>query len=345
MKTNKIITGFMRSKLFNTPFYVHLYVTKRCNLQCKMCNVWKFGNKQEEMSLEDIKDVATKLKKLKVPNIVVTGGEPFLRQDLPEIIKILSKDFSVRIQTNGSLVNEDNFNEVVKAGVNDITTSIDTLDKTKFDELCNGKGVLGKAVNTLRLAVEKLPNGINLANTTISRMNVDEVEDIIKFVHNLGAYSSLVSVNLSESKDMLFRGFAGKLAFSNEDRNKIEENFKKIFRMKKQGYRIISSMKYLKDSLKVLRTHNPKWKCYAGRLFFVIYPNGGVAPCDDFGAILNIKDKDFVRKFKSKDYINKVKQIENNCRGCTYGCWREIVGFIKKTDVQLERLKTFLGGI
>jgi MoaA/NifB/PqqE/SkfB family radical SAM enzyme len=59
------------------------------------------------MIITEIDQCAKILKEMKVPKIVVTGGEPFLRPDIVDIVSLLNRyGFSVRIQTNGTLVTE-----------------------------------------------------------------------------------------------------------------------------------------------------------------------------------------------------------------------------------------------
>ena len=72
-------------------------VTYRCNAKCTMCNIWKYpSKKEEEITLSDIE----RLPKMSFTNI--TGGEPFLREDLEEIIKIIRKKTKrIVISTNG----------------------------------------------------------------------------------------------------------------------------------------------------------------------------------------------------------------------------------------------------
>ena len=72
-------------------------VTYRCNARCSMCNRYKAPSKQEEeISLETIK----KLPKMYFTNI--TGGEPFIRTDLKEVVRELyKKSDRIVISTNG----------------------------------------------------------------------------------------------------------------------------------------------------------------------------------------------------------------------------------------------------
>lgn len=82
----------MKNKLHGS-----IIVTYRCNAQCNMCDVWKSPSMQgEEISF----DVIEKLPEMFFTN--VTGGEPFVRQDFPEIIDVLHKKTKrIVISTNG----------------------------------------------------------------------------------------------------------------------------------------------------------------------------------------------------------------------------------------------------
>ena len=77
--------------------HASIIVTYRCNAKCNMCNCWKYPTKPQE----EIKpQILEKLPKMFFVNI--TGGEPFIRQDLEEIVKILRKKARrIVISTNG----------------------------------------------------------------------------------------------------------------------------------------------------------------------------------------------------------------------------------------------------
>ena len=99
MRIGTVAKGIVNTKLFKYPFYCHFYVTRRCNFRCKMCNVWTHGDRKGEMTLDQIKRAADILQQLHVPNIVISGGEPFLRRELPAIIRVFAeRGVSIRLQ-------------------------------------------------------------------------------------------------------------------------------------------------------------------------------------------------------------------------------------------------------
>src|SRR4030042_1637481 len=119
MSITNLVNGLIRSKIFGTPFYSHYYITRRCFFRCRMCSIWKHGDKKEEPPLDVIEKIADKMSLMKVANVVFTGGEPFIREDLPEIVKIFTnKGITVRLQTTGAPnITDEMFEKAISAGV------------------------------------------------------------------------------------------------------------------------------------------------------------------------------------------------------------------------------------
>lgn len=342
MKTAiKMLQGLIRAKYFSAPFYMHLYVTERCNLQCKMCNIWKRESK--DMTLKEIEQYAEILKGLEVQNVVVTGGEPFLHPDIIEIVKLLNDyGFSIRLQTNGTLVTEEKIKALAEAGLKNITLSLDTLDEKMFDWICNSKNLVQKIEKLLDMVAENM-DGFIVVNTTVSKLNIIELPKIVKFVNSKGAYSSLMPVHLGLAENIphFCFGYCKEMLFSKEDIPEIEKSYGEILRMKKEGYRIINSSKFLNASLEYFRTGNYAWNCRAGERFFVIYPDGDVAPCDAFSPLFNIKSGS-LDKFSSTEYREGARRIREECRGCVSACWRETNLFVDDFATQLEQMMLYL---
>ncbi|HNY51147.1 MAG TPA: radical SAM protein [Smithella sp.] len=333
--------GLIRSKYFSAPFYLHFYVTERCNLRCRMCNIWK--RKSEEMSLEKIEQCAKVLKALKVQNIVLTGGEPLLRPDISDIVSLFDEyGFTMRLQTNGTLVTKEKIKRLARAGLENITISLDTLDKNKFDWICGSRDLVRKVKESLDIFAEYM-KGFIVVNTAVSRINIAELPDLVRFVHSKGAYASLVPVHLQadKSSEGFCYGYQHEMLCSNEDLSVIEKVYAELLKMKKEGYRIINSQKFLRASQDYFRTGHYAWNCRAGERFFVVYPDGGVAPCDIFPPLCNIQS-DFLKIFRSAGYQESVRRMRKGCDGCLLGCWRETNLLIDDFATQREQMHLFL---
>ena len=111
MKLNNHLNtlGYARRLFFKrtpSPIYVILFVTERCNAKCKHCFVGcdEVTAKRTEMTLDEYEKTSRHMGNLLY--LLPTGGEPFLRGDLPEIIGVFYRNNRLRnvgIPTNGSL--------------------------------------------------------------------------------------------------------------------------------------------------------------------------------------------------------------------------------------------------
>lgn len=116
--------------------YLRISLTNRCNFRCSYCMPYNlpkgyfFGSPR--MTAEEINEIASVFVRLGIKKIRLTGGEPLVRKDAKQIIKLLSKQpVELAITTNGMLVDEyiDTF---MDAGIRSINISLDSLDKSKF---------------------------------------------------------------------------------------------------------------------------------------------------------------------------------------------------------------------
>ncbi|NLO37252.1 MAG: radical SAM protein [Clostridiaceae bacterium] len=148
--------------------YGTVIVTYRCNARCNMCNCYLYPTKaSEEITLDDIK----KLPEMKFVN--VTGGEPFVRQDLPEIVAVLAeKSDRVVISTNGYFTSRilDLCRRFPKVG---IRISIEGLEKTN-DAIRGIPDGFNRGYGTLKMLVEMKHPDVGFG-MTIQDMNAEDL--------------------------------------------------------------------------------------------------------------------------------------------------------------------------
>lgn len=345
MERTKEVFGYINSKFRGKPFFALYRLTRVCNLRCRMCSVWHNENKGPELNLEQISRLADILKKLKVPYIVLTGGDPFLRKDIIDIIRIFSeRGFHTRIESNGGpQVSKELLNQAVAAGIDDFTTSIDTLDKEKQDRICGGQGVWQSAVDTLKYAIEKFPGLLPLVNIVVSHHNLGELPELVRFIDSLGAYCTLAPVVLGDEQEKaLFKGFDRTFLFTEEDKQLAGSIYEQLIKMKKKGFKILDSTKFLRDSVSWIKTGKTHWNCDGGQLYIEIFPDGGLGICNEISYGESILDGDFVRHFKTKEYREKLIKLRAGCPGCTYPVFREPSYHLHNYGVLLERIGGFL---
>jgi MoaA/NifB/PqqE/SkfB family radical SAM enzyme len=309
-----------------------------------MCNVWQKKSDTSELDLEQIRQVAHILKKLKLPYVVLTGGDPFLRKDIIEIIRAFSQlGFHTRIESNGGpQVTKELLDQAVDAGIIDYSTSLDTLDKEKQDELCQGQGVWQRAVDTLNYAIQKFPGRLPIVNVVVSHHNLKELPDLLHFINSLGAYCTMSPVMLGDEKNTaLFKGADRSFAFTEEDKHIADKIYERLIQMKKSGYKLLNSTKLLKDSVEWIKTGEVKWHCDSGQMYLEIFPDGGVGICNEISYGTSILNGDFVRQFGTKAYKNRLNELRTQCPGCTYPVFREPSYHLQYYSVLWERMRDF----
>jgi len=173
-------------------FFVQMHLTERCNLACTHC--YQDGRPVKEMSLEDIDralaDISVTLRNWSdtyemafAPSFNVTGGEPFLRKDLPEILgKISRHGFALYLLTNGTLIDAQGARMLADLPVSGVQVSLE--GPQKIHEGIRGKHSFSSAVRGVRHLLEC---GITVTlNVTLSELNGDLFPDIVDLATDLG---------------------------------------------------------------------------------------------------------------------------------------------------------------
>lgn len=100
-----LFLSFINARVFSPghPFICTYITTWRCNAKCRMCGVWE-KEKTDEMNILEIAETFKKIRNIGI--VRITGGEPFLREDLAEVVDAIARNTSMRIlhiTTNGIL--------------------------------------------------------------------------------------------------------------------------------------------------------------------------------------------------------------------------------------------------
>jgi len=343
MFTNKTKKSFLKAILTKkAPIYVQFAVTKNCNLRCEMCDSNSSRENEVELNLKEIEKLTDVLDKLNTGVVLLTGGEPFLRKDITEIIRLFaSKGFTVRLQSNGWFADESAIKDAYNAGMNEITISLDSLDPEKHDSIRGTRGSWQKAIESIARFSQILPaQGTFLGiNTVVCKKNLDEITSIIRFVTEIGFFSSLIPVHLANSdSDFIIRKEAPELAFQPTDFDKIDEVYKEILKMKKDGFNIFNSRLFLEKSPSFLKGQRVKWHCDSPNLYFAISPSGKFLPCVDLKTSISMLDDNFVKVYRSKEFKTRIQQMVNSCPGCFYACWPEMSFLCRNFSVLAERI-------
>jgi len=180
------------------PSFLTFSVNNYCNQRCKTCNIWRnnpIEERKKELKLDEIERIFSQFPKIFW--LTITGGEPFLREDLVEIVKIACKKSKVNvltITTNGSLpyIIEKDVKEILAKCKNltiIVNVSIDG-DRELHDKIRGIKGSFDKAVETIerlkKINSRRLIVGIN---TTLSLFNIHKMDNLIKIIEEISPQS------------------------------------------------------------------------------------------------------------------------------------------------------------
>lgn len=337
----------------NKPVYVQFYITARCNLTCQQCNIIYSNADVRECNIDEVKRIADNLAKLGVAIILLTGGEPFVRKDLPEIIKAFStRGIHVRMQTNG-LASEEKIIQAIEAGGKDISISLDSLRPSIQDQVNGGfNRSWEKAIEVISLFSKHLPKDKSFAalGCVLQPDNLKDIEQVIRFGTKIGWHVSLVPAHVtSYSKPRGFRTFDKSLLFPPEMYGAVDNLLDKVGIMRDQGYLLYDSDQYLNDIKSFIRNEPTSWRdrnhgvCDSPNLYFAILPNGEFAPCCDHRMPngTNTYAKDFPKIYNDSLWRSEVKGVVSSCEGCMYGSYPEMTISMRFMAAKLQRLRTF----
>jgi MoaA/NifB/PqqE/SkfB family radical SAM enzyme len=266
------------------------------------------------MPTEDVKRGLDALRDLGVVEIVLSGGNPLLRDDIGEIIQHASKLFITTIYDNGSIAPK-KIDQLRNADF--VSISLDTLDEKKFDYIRGVKGAWSNAMN----AIETLSNeGIRVGvSPTISQLNLDEILDFTRYFTNRGipVWYCLYAYDYP-TENPLFG--IGKKAddFEITDRKLAAKVCDSLMQMKKERQGVFITNQTLEALKRFFLTGQRAWKCKALQSFLMIDSLGRVAGChrqEPVSSVLELEDAWDSPRF------HDLRKKYSECTQCTYLCY------------------------
>jgi MoaA/NifB/PqqE/SkfB family radical SAM enzyme/uncharacterized membrane protein YbhN (UPF0104 family) len=316
------------------PINVTFSVTRRCQSRCRTCFIWKV-TESDDLDLETIEWLFRSIGWTYFFNI--SGGEPFLRDDLPEIVRLACRFMHpavIHIPTNG--LSPDRIEALSRqtlklmeteapGTVLTIKPSFDGIGEM-HDEIRGVPGNFEKLMDTIE-RLKKLRNEHQYLHvgvgTVISRFNAAHLEEIISFARNLDVDTYINEI--AEEREEFFNLGTG-IAPDRESYSELMELFKKAVRNRMRGMNILSRLttalrivyydlvvEYLEEKRQVI-------PCYAGLLNVHINSDGGIWPCailayaSEMGTVS--LDQDFQDIWRSQT----AKKIRKSIKGRECAC-------------------------
>jgi MoaA/NifB/PqqE/SkfB family radical SAM enzyme len=298
----------------NRPHHAQWLITRKCNYRCRGCNVWKEQD-ERELSTEEIKQGLDILKDIGIVEIVLSGGDPLLREDAPEIIEYASNLFITTVYDNGSMAAK---RIEALRNVDFVAISIDSLDEAKNDYIKAVPGAWKKAMR----AVETLHReGISVSVTpTISQQNLYEIVDITNYFTKKGipVWYCLYSFDQTGDINQLFRIGKANDKFIIRDKEAMVKLCDTLIEMKKKNNKILMTTKLLKVLRTLFLEDKRMWKCQALNNFLVIDHRGRIAGCHSHTFAGSVFDLPKIWKSEKFDLL---RQTYNECTQCSYLCY------------------------
>ena len=307
---------------FNTPYYLIFFVTSKCNAKCEFCfNYQRSLENHKILSPNEIEKIAQNFKSLKI--ISFTGGEPFLRPDLEDIIQIFFKSGYAEyfnLHTNG--YNPEKLKKIIETIIKNknfkyfyFCLSFDGLFE-EHDRIRGFPGLFEKNVECLSIIsyYKKKDSRLEImSGTVITPDNINKCRDVDSYISK--KYDCDNSVNIQRNIDEKFKNVLLKefIDYSKEKTNLRNFPFFSVKRSKNAIDRVLPEL-----IEKHITTGNRSVRCVGGSNLLVMFENGEIRPCEflqeTFG---NIREFDYdVNKVIQTPAALKIKRYIKEKKCC-----------------------------
>lgn len=332
------------------PHVISWNLTKACNLLCSHCylptnNIQQFNpinhsiikSGQTQCTTQDIKDELDTNNALKVideiaelnPNIILilTGGEPLLREDLFDLSRYASrKGMMVLLGTNACLINNDVARKLKDNGFSGIGISLDSIHPDIHDSIRGMKGSWEMAVEGMKACKRQ---GLEIQiQTTVFKRNYDEIPELVAFAHVMGArvFNLFFLVCTGRGQDI-----------TDITSKQYEDALKQIYKLHNQYEgKMLVSAKCAPHYRRIAYEMNPESAlvkyysggCPAGTNYCRITPEGNVTPCPYMDTSCgNLREKSFAEIWNNSSILKELREselkgrcgeceFESMCKGC-----------------------------
>ncbi len=297
--------------------------TNGCNLRCSHCYTEGGLFLKNELNTKEIKSVIDQLAKLKTLYVFFTGGEPFIRKDMVEILRHTnSKKIGISISTNGQLINKEVLEQL--KDLNFTLFQISLEGTKKIHDSIAGKGSWDKAVKTIKEAKSVLKKNIGVG-TVMMKKNRKVLGEVLMEASRQGA----------DIFALMLLIVAGR---ANENMMPLPKEILQGLQLLFNQYKKLQPKINFAKNTTILPALVPReWrekelhKTFAPCSFpycIGISANGDVAPCDGlFGypetIIGNIREKSLAEIWNKSKLLKELREINPSdlkgvCKKCIY---------------------------
>ena len=341
-----LVTGAMSQITTVKPTVLIYNCTWVCDAQCQMCNNWKWGNRKEDLTLEQVDKVFDNPFWSHVENLNISGGEPTTRNDLPELVELFQRRLP----------------RLRKIGINTtgITHKRAVPMLTRIVEFCAAKGLLLSirvsldGIGETHATVRNVKNAFDKAGVTIAAMQaLAETHDNFQFgiaatifKQNLEDAENILSWARTKKLDVVFNmlRFTDAMLHNKHLEESVgfksrEETFMKKFfldRVAEESVLSGQSFMYLHYADMIANGYHRTMPCPFQRQGLLLNPNGDLFYCENskkLGNVLDTKVEDIY--FDAANVKHREEMKHDTCTTClspcqvNVGAMKQVVPYVK----------------
>jgi MoaA/NifB/PqqE/SkfB family radical SAM enzyme len=311
--SSKVLSLLKRSLKTPRTYHAQWMITRKCNYRCRGCNVWA-DQDFHELSTSQVKEGLGILSDLGVLEIVFSGGNPLLREDIGEILDYASRYFVTTVYDNGSLAAK---KIDALRNVDFVAISLDTLDEKKNDYL---KGVPGAWERAMESIETLKGTGIHIGiSPTISQINLYEIIDFTKHFVGRGipVWYCLYWHDYPFENGMFSIGKKND-EYEIRDREALVKVINTLLGMREESEYVCITKKTLEALRELALTGKRTWKCKALDSFLIVDHLGRVAGCHSREPVASIFD---LPKVWKDARFEELRREYRQCTKCSYLCY------------------------
>lgn len=362
------VIGYKFFRAFNAPkvmpFMLTVSVTNRCNSRCKTCNIWKLYRdnpqlEKEELSLHEYETIFESLGE-SIIWFNISGGEPYLRSDLPDICRAMYECCNPKvftIPTNGLLPDliKEKTGEILGACEEAslvVNVSIDEIGD-KHDEIRGVKGNFERVVETFKGLKELKEEYNNLdlgVHSVVSKFNVDRLSSVYEYVTKEFDPDSYICSPAQNRSELLNpnEDIAPDMVSYEKWINKLRQHAKQDFMVRNGIAKLIQAvrLKYYDLAVEELKEKRQLMSCYAGFASCQITPYGDVWPCCTLAYeanMGNLRENDY--EFKALWHSERAEAIRKTIKAGHCHCHMANIHYTNmlcNTTLMLKLFYSFL---
>ena len=181
---------------YGRPFLnFRISVTQRCNLNCPYCHREGQPQSRDEMTPTEIAKIAGIAGELGARHVKLTGGEPLIREDIAEIVRLLRQEKTIEeisMVTNGTLLTPQLATDLKQDGLSRININIPSVDAETYESLTKGK--LSDALSGVKAAKSAGLFPVKVNMLVLGGVNDNQIESMLQFCHEAGAILQLIEL-------------------------------------------------------------------------------------------------------------------------------------------------------